>query len=84
MALHRCSNVYDVVTGYLTIDDTPRSTETQTSDVDQPFKVVVVSLVLGLTLHRRDDPLLFWCECIARLAKGLFRCMGQEREEDDT
>ena len=41
----------------------------------------MVSLVPGLTLHRRDDPLLFWCERIAKLAKGLFRCMGQEREE---
>ena len=41
----------------------------------------MTSLVLGLTLHRRDDPLLFWCKRIVKLAKGLFRCMGQEREE---
>src|ERR671932_554029 len=34
--------------------------------------VFAVSLVLTLMLHQADDPLLFWRERIAKLAKGLF------------
>ncbi len=33
-------------------------------------------LQLTLTLHRADDPLLFWRERIAKLANGLFRYVG--------
>ncbi len=45
-------------------------------DVERPFKVFAVSLVLTLTLHQADDPLLFWRERIAKLANGLFPCVG--------
>jgi hypothetical protein len=45
-------------------------------DVERPSKVFAVSLVLTPTLHQADDPLLFWRERIAKLAKGLVGCIG--------
>jgi hypothetical protein len=39
-------------------------------NIERPFKVFAVSLVLTPTLHQADDPLLFWRERIAKLAKG--------------
>lgn len=82
--MHRCSNCERRRQALPYDGRLPRSTEIKTRnvrDVDRPFKVFVVSLVLTLTLHSADDPIVFWRGRIAKLAKGLFRYVGQEREE---
>ena len=40
-------------------------------------EVFAVSLLLTLTLHKEEGPLLFWRELVARLAEGLFRYAGR-------
>jgi hypothetical protein len=76
--MHRCSN-YERRRQALPHDGRPqRSTETKpaTFETLSGHKVFAVSLVLTLTLQQADDPLLFWRERIAKLAKGLFGYMG--------
>jgi hypothetical protein len=77
----------DAVGRYLTMGALQGAQKTKTRnirDVDRPAKVFAVSSVLTPTLHQADDPLLFWRERVAKLAKGLFRYVGQEREEYGT
>ena len=76
--MHRCSN-YERRCQTLPQDGCPpRSTETKpaTFETLSHDKVIAVSWVLTHTLHRAIDPLLFWRERIAKLAKGSSHLCG--------
>jgi hypothetical protein len=68
----------DAVRRYLTMGSLQgdRNQTRNVREVDRPLKVFADPLVLTLTLHQADDPLLFWRERIAKLAKGLVGCIG--------